>query len=160
MFAWLSPAVAGLMLAVPVSAVTAGRRNGVALRRAGLLRVPEEAVEPTVANAARALRPVYAAAEAEAGDFVALIHDERRRRIHRSLIDRVPDRPRGQVDPLEAVAFARIAEAQSPEEAISFLTPAERAFVLASPDLFEVLADIGTIPAAERGALERGRTAA
>ena len=45
----------------------------------------------------------------------------------------------GAVDPVEAVAAAKIAEGRSVGEAVSFLTREERAAVLAAPKLFERL---------------------
>jgi membrane glycosyltransferase len=152
MFLWLLPAVAGLLLAVPLSALTASRRVGRAFQRAGILRIPEESSEPQVGLIAVGLRDLYRSASTSLGGLPLLFKDERRRRIHVALIDRVPDRARGAIDPTEAVAFAKMAEAQSPDEALTFLTKAETAFVLASPDLFECLVEAGHgMPAAERG---------
>jgi len=151
MFLWLLPAVGGLLLAVPLSAMTASRRLGRTVKRMGILRIPEESTEPEVGRKAVALRDLYRSASAGPGGLSLLVKDERRRRLHVALIDRVPDRPRGAVDAMEAVAFAKIAEARNPDEALAFLTRAEAAFVLASPDLFECLVEAGRMPAMERG---------
>ncbi len=43
------------------------------------------------------------------------------KRQHLALVDRLGDRPRGKVDPTAALAAAKIAEAETVEEAVSFL---------------------------------------
>ncbi|WP_428486470.1 glucans biosynthesis glucosyltransferase MdoH [Rhodopila sp.] len=45
---WMLPVVLGMALAVPLTALTARRSLGLALRRIGLLRIPEEARPPAV----------------------------------------------------------------------------------------------------------------
>ncbi|MEJ0097659.1 MAG: hypothetical protein WDM84_06730 [Bauldia sp.] len=42
--------------------------------------------------------------------------------------------PRGEVDPVEAMAMAKINQARTLDEALSYLGPEERAITLASPD--------------------------
>jgi membrane glycosyltransferase len=48
-------------------------------------------------------------------------------------------RDRGQVDPNLAIARAKIEDAESFEEAVSFLTPRETFAVLSSPDLLRAV---------------------
>jgi len=50
---WLSPILAGLLLAIPLSVLTSRVRIGRALRRRGLLLTPEESREPRVLQEAR-----------------------------------------------------------------------------------------------------------
>jgi len=140
--AWMSPAILGLLLAVPVSGMTGSNKIGRFIRRIGLLRTPEEVDPPAVAIAAAAARPVYETAVAEAPDLVAIARDENLRAVHLALTDAVPPRPRGKIDPLEAQAIAKIEEAGTIEEAVSFLTPAERAMVMATPTLLRRLSSI------------------
>jgi membrane glycosyltransferase len=148
MLAWLSPAVAGLVLAVPLSALTGSRAVGDFVRRRGLLATPEETVEPEVGRIARAARPEYARSFAGPLGLALLVRDDRLRRTHLALVDRVPERPLGAVDPVEAVASAKIAEGRSLDEAVSFLSKEESAAVLAAPKLFERL--VALLPAHER----------
>ncbi len=52
LFWWMSPVILGLVLAVPLAAITASRAAGQGLRRIGLLTVPEERTPPAVMLAA------------------------------------------------------------------------------------------------------------
>jgi membrane glycosyltransferase len=52
---WMSPVIAGLLLSIPVAALTSMAAAGHALRRAGLLATPEERLPPPVAARANAL---------------------------------------------------------------------------------------------------------
>jgi membrane glycosyltransferase len=145
MLAWLLPAIAGLVLAMPLSGVTASAAIGDRLRRWRLLAIPEEMSEPPIETQAAARRPVYREIVASGHDVIRLLRDERRRRIHLALVDRHLDRQRGHIDPTEAIAAAKIAEARSVEEALSFLDSREQVTALATPELCERLA---ALPAA------------
>jgi membrane glycosyltransferase len=137
--AWLLPAVAGMVLALPVSALTASAAVGLEVRRAGLLGTPQEAVRPSIGRTARAVRRLHRMAVAATPDFPGVIRDISRRRDHLALVDRIGERRRGDVDPVEATAMAKINQARTLDEAVSYLGPEERAITLASPDLVERL---------------------
>ncbi|WP_018183281.1 glucans biosynthesis glucosyltransferase MdoH [Kaistia granuli] len=137
--AWLSPALLGLLLVVPVSGWTGSNRVGRFIRRMGLLRTPEEVDPPTVARNAAAIRPVYEAAVESAPDLVAIASDDKLRTVHLALIDAVPERKPGKVEAVEALSAAKIDDAASIAEAVSFLTPQERAMVMATPALLSRL---------------------
>jgi membrane glycosyltransferase len=137
--AWLLPAVAGMILALPVSALTASDPVSLEVRRFGLLRTPQEAVRPSIGRTARAVRRLHRTAVAATPDFPGVIRDASRRRDHLALVDRIGERRRGEVDPVEATAMAKINQARTLDEAVSYLGPEERAITLASPDLVERL---------------------
>ena len=137
--AWLLPAVGGMAAALPVSALTASSRIGSEIRRSGLLQTPQEAVRPAIVRTALAVRRLHRMAVAATPDFPGLIRDLGRRRDHLALVDRADARRRGEVDPVEATAMAKISEARTLDEAVSYLGPEERAITLASPDLVERL---------------------
>lgn len=139
LLAWLSPAVTGLVLAVPISALTGSAPVGRAIRRIGLLRIPEEAEPPAIRRRMAALRPAYEAAVERAPDLVGIVADPALKRQHLALVDRLGDRPRGKVDPIAALAAAKIAEAETVEEAVGFLDAKERATLIATPRLVEAL---------------------
>ncbi|MCX5514320.1 glucans biosynthesis glucosyltransferase MdoH [Kaistia algarum] len=143
--AWLSPAILGMLLAVPVSGFTGSTRVGRFIRRLGLLRTPEEADPPAIVRAAAAIRPAYERATAARASLAALAEDDAARTRHLALVDRIPERPRGHIDPIEAMAAAKIDEADNVEEAVSFMTSSERSMVLATPAL---LARLVALPAA------------
>jgi membrane glycosyltransferase len=140
MVLWLLPAIAGLVLAIPVSGLTASAKLGARLRNDGILSIPEETHTPAIETAADLHRPAYREIVAAGLDVVRLLRDDRRRRTHLALIDRHHERQRGHVDPVMAVAAAKIAEARSVEEALSFLDHREQVTALATPELCERLA--------------------
>ena len=86
-------------------------------------------------SAAAAIRPAYEKAAAAHASLATLAEDDAARSRHLALLDRIPDRPRGHVDTIEAMAAAKIEEADTIEEAVSFMTPPERSMVLATPSL-------------------------
>ncbi len=137
--AWLLPAVAGMALALPVSALTASATVSMEVRRNGLLKTPQEAVRPSIGRKALAVRRLHRMAVAATPDFTGLIRDVIRRGDHLALVDRRDVRRRGDVDPVEATAMAKINQARTLDEAVSYLGPEERAMTLASPDLLERL---------------------
>jgi membrane glycosyltransferase len=139
LLAWLSPAALGLVLAVPISALTGSSKVGRAVKAWGILKTPEESVPPPVRRAMEAALPAYEAAVAAAPDLVAIATDPVRKRQHLALVDRLPERPRGQVNPTVAMVEAKVAEAETVEEAISFLDKRERAALIATPRLIESL---------------------
>jgi membrane glycosyltransferase len=141
--AWLSPAVIGLLAAIPVSGITASPRIGTRVRRVGLLHTPAEKVRPAIARKALAVRRPHRLAVAAAPDFRSLIKDNGRRLAHLALVDRAHAHARGDIDPVEAVATAKIRDAQTLDEALSYLGPEERAITLASPSLVERLGEMG-----------------
>lgn len=140
LLAWMAPAVTGLVLAVPISALTGSSAVGRVVRRLGLLRTPEESHPPAIRQRMMEVRPAYEAAVERAPDLVRVVSDPQLKRQHLALVDRLGDRPRGKVDPTAALAAAKIAEAESVEEAVSFLDNRERATLIATPRLVEALA--------------------
>ncbi len=140
LLAWLSPAALGLVLAVPISALTGSAAVGRAVRRAGLLSTPEESEPPAVRLAMEAALPAYREALAKVPDVVAIATDPVLRRQHLALVDRVPPRPRGQVNPTVALVESKIGEAETVEEAVGFLDDRETAALIATPRLIEMLA--------------------
>ena len=139
LLAWLSPAILGLLLAAPISRATGSARLGKWAVDRGLLRTPVENIRPAVFRRAEAARAVYAEYAAEPADLSQMVSDEEWRRSHLALMDEGEERRRGHVDPLEAVAAAKIEEAASLAEALAFLTAAEQALVIGTPILFKKL---------------------
>jgi membrane glycosyltransferase len=142
MLAWLSPALVGMVLAVPLSLLTGSAGAGRTVKRLGLLRTPEEAREPAVQIAADAAYPFYRDAVERAPDLLAVAGGRDLLDRHLALIGPEVERPRGRVDPVEAVAERKIREARDREEAVAFLTPPERARVQSIPSLLLLLAGL------------------
>ncbi len=141
LFAWMSPVLLGLLLAVPLVSLTAGRGAGQVLRRLGLLRIPEEAAPPAVL--ARAVALQAAGRDAPPGDSLRrLLADPVLMAAHRAMLPpaRVPGRD--PFDPLLALGLAKLCEAGTLEAALALLTLPERAAVLGSASGLDRLLDL------------------
>jgi membrane glycosyltransferase len=139
---WMLPVVLGLALAIPLAAVTARRDLGLALRKVGLLRIPEEMHPPAALARAAAL---LAEAELSPGQegITLLLREPALLAAHRAML---PPPRRPGIDPLDVPALtgrarlheaarlhevARLREMDSLESAWAALAPAERSAVLA-----------------------------
>jgi len=58
--AWMSPVILGMVLSIPIVALTSARRPGLWLRRLGIFRIPEETMPPEVLARASSLRAAAA----------------------------------------------------------------------------------------------------
>lgn len=139
LLAWLSPAIAGMLLSVPLSMLTGSWKLGAMLKKIHLLRTPDETQRPAIRQSMDQTSPIYKEAIAACPDLVELVSDSYWHALHLALIDRVPARPLGQVNAVEATATMKINEATTIREAVSYLTKQEQALVLATPQLFNAL---------------------
>lgn len=151
LFAWLSPAILGMLLAVPISGLTGSNPVGRFIRRIGLLRIPEESMPPAIQGRMNEARPAYAEAVAAAPNLVDIVSDADLLMQHLALIDRMAPRPPGRVDPVSALALAKVGEAATIAEAVSFLDAKERATLIATPRILEALAAKPVRPEAVAG---------
>ncbi|WP_237155165.1 glucans biosynthesis glucosyltransferase MdoH [Oryzibacter oryziterrae] len=152
LLAWLSPALIGMLLAVPISGLTGSMVVGRFIKRLGLLRTPEEKTTPQIRERMEEVRPAYEAILSEAPDIVTLVADPAWNVQHLAIVDHMAPRPRGRVDPVSALVAAKVNEAESVEEAVSFLDSKERATLIATPHLLEALkrkplASLGSVAA-------------
>ena len=135
---WMSPVVAGLILAIPVVAMTSHPRIGRFLRRWGFLLTPEERTVPAVLSRANAL-----AAEGPATDggcpLRLLARDAALREVHFAMLGPPLKRRKGEVDVPLAVAKAKIDDADEREEAIGLLDRKEVFAVLANGEALVTL---------------------
>jgi len=135
---WMSPVVAGLVLAIPIAALTARASAGRALRALGLLLIPEERDAPAILLRANAL----AAERADPGavhPLVRLIEDRALRTAHEAMLDDVPPRRKGDIDIHLAVARARIDDADDRSAAIAALSAREVFAVMTDRDTLQRL---------------------
>jgi membrane glycosyltransferase len=130
---WMLPVIVGLLFCIPL-AILSLRQSGPG---GGLLRTPEQVAPPEVLVRANGL--------AKSADNVAF-SPLRALRDNGSLLENhlinLPDvkrRERGLVDPYLAIARAKIEDAESFEEALSFLTQRETFAVLGSPKLVRIV---------------------
>jgi membrane glycosyltransferase len=130
---WLSPVIAGLVLAPFLSRWGSDPRLGAAAGRVGLLATPEEVAPPPLAAEAadRAERLRVAAAR----DLAHLGRDDALAAAHTAAVGPAPDGgpEAGRLDAI--TARAKIAAAASADEALRWLSRPERAALAADPAL-------------------------
>ncbi|HRO58763.1 MAG TPA: glucans biosynthesis glucosyltransferase MdoH [Burkholderiaceae bacterium] len=141
LFLWMSPVILGLLLAIPLAALTADARLGRGLRRLGLLLVPEESAPPPILVRANAL-----AAELEsalpAGDAIALLATcPELVAAHAEMIEARPRR-RGEIDTELVIGLARLDEIETPQELREMLSVRELSALLADRRGFERLVSV------------------
>jgi membrane glycosyltransferase len=142
---WMSPTIAGLLLAAGLIWVSGRLTVGLALRRAGLLLTPEETSPPAIVEQAARWRRDLAPAAAAGTDGLRILHgDSTLRELHKRFLPEPSERRRGEIDEARATASAKLADALSLEEAVSWLKPAERIAVLLDRALLDWFA---TLPA-------------
>jgi membrane glycosyltransferase len=138
LFAWMLPALAGLVLALPLSAASGSVSLARLLEFLGLLVVPEEIEVPRVIalrdEIEARLEPVV-----ESATIARLVDDELARQRHFGGVLPRPAATRGHPDVMLMTARAKLGDAHTVAEALSWLTPPERLAVLGDQDLFDEL---------------------
>jgi membrane glycosyltransferase len=132
LFLWMTPVVVGLLLAVPMAALTSNPSVGEALRSAGLLLTPEESHPPQVLLRANDLAARSEHKERE-NAITLLIGNENLIAAHRAMLP-ATSRRRGEFDADLLVGRAKIDDAESLEEVIATLSPKETFAVLGERD--------------------------
>jgi membrane glycosyltransferase len=129
--AWMSPTILGLVLAIFLSWSTGLLNVGLAFRRAGLLVTPEEKIKPPLVVRANDLaQTLESEAAQETQGLEALYQD---RKLAAQHVAWLPDahRPRnGEITAEWALAEAKLNEAETVEQAVSWLRPKERMALL------------------------------
>ena len=138
LLAWLSPALLGLFLAVPLSRASGSESLGRALSRIALLRTPEELDQPgLMARRTELIARAHALPE-DGLRYLARNREARLAHIDGNLAR--PCEPRGKPDPHAFTAEQKLIDARSLEEALEWLTPTERVEVAADARLLNQLA--------------------
>ncbi len=141
--AWMSPTIAGLLLAIGMSWASGQLSIGLFLRRIGLLTTPEERSPPAIAVRANALTVELAKTGYDDADGLRVLYEDAAfRDRHQSFLPEGHSRRRGDVDVDHAMATARLTEASTIEEAASWLKRRERAAVMSDRALLAVLANL------------------
>jgi membrane glycosyltransferase len=138
LLAWVSPALLGLFLAVPLSRLSGSESLGTFLSRLALLRTPEELDAPTLV--ARREELVRTAEEVPSDGLRYLARHREARLAHVSGNLPRPADPRGQPDPHAFTAEQKLLDARSLDEALQWLTPTERVEVAGSARFLHQLA--------------------
>jgi membrane glycosyltransferase len=138
--AWLSPTLAGLLLAIPLSKISGSPRAGKVLERLALLRTPEERHVPELMQRRDELVRVAPSIPHEGLRFVARNRQAMLAHITGNLPR--PSETRGHPDPHRLTAEQKVMDARSLHEALSWLAPAERVHVAGDARLLERLAEL------------------
>jgi membrane glycosyltransferase len=152
LFLWMSPALLGLVLALPLSAASGSVVLAKLARIFGFLTVPEEVNVPRV----MVLRDE---AEARLEELLAgvtierLLSDEIARQRHFAAVQPRPPATRGHPDVMFITARAKIGDAHTAAEALSWLTQPERLAALGDRDLFHGLVRLVNPDVPDRPAL-------
>ena len=110
------------------------------LKRLGLLLIPEETRTPPIVARANALLEENRALGFDDADAVlALYRDAALRERHEAMLPPPPSRRRGDIDPERVLAEAKIMDAVSIHDAVSWLKPRERMVVLHDRALLDQL---------------------
>jgi membrane glycosyltransferase len=140
LLAWLTPTLAGLLLAIPLSKMSGSVRAGRVLHSLGLLRTPEEKHAPAVIKRRDEL---LAQAVGPAQDGLRhLAADRQARYAHITGNLPRPAETRGHPDPHRLTAEQKVHDATSLNEALAWLGPAEKVHVAGDPRLLERLAEL------------------
>ena len=145
LLAWVSPALLGLLISVPLSRASGSESLGRFLAKFALLRTPEEAEIPALMARRRELIAAAARLPEDGLLFLARNPDARVAHIQDNLAR--PSDPRGKPDPNAFTAAQKLIDARSLEEALRWLTPTERVEVAADARLLDQLA---ALPDADR----------
>ena len=140
LLAWLSPALLGLFLSVPLSRASGSAVIGRMLSRVALLRTPEEQDAPLLVRRRRRLLAQAAPLPEDGLRYLARNRDAQRRHIEDNLPR--PADPRGRPDSNYFTAQQKLRDAATLDEALQWLTPAERIEVAADAHLLNHLSQL------------------
>jgi membrane glycosyltransferase len=159
--AWMSPTIAGLILAIPISWLTSQRWLGLVFRRAGVLMTPEETTTPPIAKRGRALSKTLGRGREDEENGVAAIRDDAElRALHEAWLPARKARQRGQITADRALAEAKIADAETIEDAAQWLNRGERLVALSDRALIAMIARLPHRASAASGGAEAEADAA
>jgi membrane glycosyltransferase len=129
--AWMSPTIAGLILAIGLSWASGQKSIGLALKRAGLLVTPEESAPPPIAARANALSEALAAGGRDGADGLRALHDDPEfRTLHEAFLPMAQPRARGDITPERAMAEAKLNDSRTIDDAARWIHRKERMTLL------------------------------
>jgi membrane glycosyltransferase len=138
LLAWVSPALLGLFLAVPLSRLSGSEFFGRLLGKLALLRTPEEVEVPALVARREELAQSSTALPEDGLRYLARHPQDAHAHINGNLAR--PADPRGQPDPNAFTAAQKLKDARSLDEALQWLTPLERVEVAGDAHLLDQLA--------------------
>lgn len=143
LFLWMTPVLLGLVLAIPLAALTASRDVGLGLRRAGLLLIEEETAPPPIlqlaaANDAARERAAHAPNAPPEEAFAALRQNATLLAAHEGALP-PPRKPGSPIDANLLVGLVKLREAPSLQVALERLSRQEKAAVLGNPEGIQLM---------------------
>ncbi|MCL1073114.1 glucans biosynthesis glucosyltransferase MdoH [Shewanella dokdonensis] len=140
LLAWMSPALIGLWIAVPLSAFTASQKVGKWFRAKRLLSTPEELEPPQILTSAAAARGEYEAALKDVWDVRMLLDNPELMALHMQIMDKLPTHiPGGKIESMDAIARVKVQEAQTQEALLANLDNKELGYILGNPLLLQTM---------------------
>ena len=135
---WLAPILVGLILSIPLSALSGSRGLAKCLRWLGILSIPEEVNQPDIVTQRDKFVDDFNA-QLQTLDMRTLIENSKMQNRHFSMLS-VPPKPQRGMPPMDKIsAEYKIKDAHSIDEAISWLTNKEKLSVLSHRELLESL---------------------
>jgi membrane glycosyltransferase len=148
---WMSPTIAGLLLAAVLSWGTGQLSAGLVLKHWRILLTPEETKPPPIASRARAVRAALNDAVGPATDALRAIHVDRElREMHTRFLPPPVGHVRGEISSRAAVASAKLDDALSLEDVVAWLSPKERMALLHDRSLIAKFAGLPNIAPSQR----------
>ncbi|HVC01989.1 MAG TPA: glucans biosynthesis glucosyltransferase MdoH [Steroidobacteraceae bacterium] len=144
LLAWVSPALLGLFLSVPLSRFSGSVAAGRGLARIALLRTPEERQAPPLVVRRAQLHATAAELPADGLEFLAHNREARWAHIHGNL-PRQAD-ARGEPNALALTAERKLQDAHSLQEGLGWLTPLERVEVAGDARMLAQMALLPDVP--------------
>jgi membrane glycosyltransferase len=141
LFAWMSPTILGLVLAIIMSWMSGQLAIGLALKKGGFLLTPEEHAPPAIASRANDLQKEFTQAgfDLELNGLEILYRNHKFRSQHVAMLPSISPRKKGDFQTERVVAEAKIRDAETIEEALSWLKPKERMLVQHDTELLSHL---------------------
>jgi len=124
LFAWMTPVIVGLILAIPLAQWTANPAAGRRMRSRKLLLTPEESEPPEILERANALAAELASSGPRSG-VERLFADPALLAAHRAMLPKGAPRKRGEVEIALVVGLAKLEDCTTVEETAAMLPRAE-----------------------------------
>lgn len=129
LFWWMTPVILGLVLAIPIAMIT----NRSASARPALLATPEDTAPPPILARVHEIAATLPAPDAE--PLLMLRKDRRLLDLHLAGLAYQAPRPRGLVDTNYALARAKVEDAASFDEVVTWLSKTEKRALMGDRDL-------------------------
>jgi membrane glycosyltransferase len=139
LFAWMTPVIVGLILAIPLAQWTANPAAGRRMRSRKLLLTPEESEPPEILERANALATELANSDRRSG-LERLFADPALLAAHRAMLPQGAPRKRGEVEIALVVGLAKLEDCTTVEEAAAMLPRTEIMAILTDARALDRLA--------------------